>query len=93
MTTTPATYDWLDDTGSIDLRRVVERLWARRVWIVISIAVFTAGFVTAALLTEPVYRAKTVFVSASSDREGMGNLTSALGQLGGLASLAGLATG
>jgi len=93
MTTTPATYDWLDDTGSIDLRRVVERLWARRVWIAISIAVFTAGFVAAALLTEPVYRAKTVFVSASSDREGMGNLTSALGQLGGLASLAGLATG
>jgi uncharacterized protein involved in exopolysaccharide biosynthesis len=91
--TTPARYDWVDDTGSIDLGKVVARLWARRVWIVLSIAAFTIAFVAAALLTEPVYRAKTVFVSASSDREGMGTLTSALGQLGGLASLAGLSLG
>ena len=56
-------------------------------------ALFTAVFAAAAFLIAPVYRATVVAVPASADRSVSGSLGSAFGQLGGLASLAGINLG
>jgi len=78
----------------VDLRVTAARLWARRSWIVVSTAAFTAAFSAAAFLMTPQYRATTVLVSASSDRPGLGSsISGAMGSLGGLASLAGISVG
>lgn len=83
--------DAWQDEEAIDLRDLVAKLWARRWWIVASVVIFTALFVTAALIMTPVYRATTVMISTSSERSNLsGSLTSALGSVGGLASLAGI---
>lgn len=82
---------WSTD-GGIELRVLVARLRARKLWLLVSVVVFTALFTTAALIMTPRYRAVTVMVDASVGRTGTG-LGSALGQLGGLASLAGINLG
>src|SRR6185436_9231857 len=64
-----------------------------RRWLLVSVVVFGAAFAAAAFLMTPMYRATTVFVDASTERTGMGGLGSSLGQLGGLASLAGINVG
>lgn len=79
--------------GAIDLRIVAARLWLRRWWMLASIILFSAIFAATALLMTPVYRASTVSVSASAERSGAGSLGSTLGQLGGLAALAGINVG
>ncbi len=83
----------LDDAGDIDLWVLMGRLWAGRRWLLVSIVAFGAAFAAAAFLMTPLYRANAVFVDASTDRSGMGGLGSSLGQLGGLASLAGISVG
>lgn len=77
----------------IDLRAVASRLWAGRWWVVLIVSVFTMVFLLVAFLSTPIYRSTTKLVPASSERSGMGLLNSALGQLGGLASLAGVGVG
>ena len=80
--------------GAIDLRSLVDIIWLKRWWVATSVFIFTAGFTSVAFMTTPVYRAATVLISASSDRSSLsGSLSSALGQLGGLASLAGVGVG
>jgi len=79
-----------DADAEIDLRAVASSLWAGRWWIVACMLVCTAALTAVAFLTTPVYRAATVVVAAGPERSGMGALSSALGQLGGLASLAGI---
>lgn len=80
-----------DPSDSIELRRVITQLWRRRWWIAASTALVTAGFIAIALTMTPIYRSTAVLVPASSDADiGTGGLSAALGQLGGLASLAGL---
>jgi uncharacterized protein involved in exopolysaccharide biosynthesis len=74
----------------IDLKRIGARLWSGRWLIAASMTVFTLGCLAAAFLLTPIYRATTVVVDASASRDGMGSLASALGQLGGLASIAGI---
>lgn len=75
----------------IDLRAVAAAVSARYWWVVISVVICTAAFTAAAFLMTPIYRASTVVVDASSTLNGMGGgLASTLGQLGGLASLAGI---
>lgn len=54
---------------------------------------FTGAFAAAAFVMAPVYRATAVMVPAAADRGIAGSLGSALGQLGGLASLAGITVG
>jgi uncharacterized protein involved in exopolysaccharide biosynthesis len=83
----------LDYEVGIDLRRFVLGLWAGRWWIAVSVVLFTVAFAAAAFLMTPVYRASVVLVAASSERGGANMLSSALGQLGGLASLAGINVG
>lgn len=79
--------------GDIDLRGFLGLIHARRWWIVLSAAAFTALFTAAAFLMTPVYRSATVLVDASADRDGLGSMAPMLGQLGGLASLAGINLG
>ena len=84
---------WVDE-GTIDLRRVVARLWRQRVWVIASIVVFTAIFVAIALTSKPVYRAAAIVIPTSSERGNLSrSLTGALSQIGGLATLAGINIG
>jgi uncharacterized protein involved in exopolysaccharide biosynthesis len=76
-----------DKSTHVDLRALFGRLWRRKWWLLGSIAVGVLGGVAAAQFIRPVYRATLVMIPAGTgDRD----LSSALGNLGGLASLAGL---
>jgi uncharacterized protein involved in exopolysaccharide biosynthesis len=73
----------------VDLGGLLALLRARW-WLVSVIAlVIAALFCAYAFLATPIYRATTVLVPAGGGRDISGNLGSALGQLGGLASLVG----
>jgi uncharacterized protein involved in exopolysaccharide biosynthesis len=77
----------------LDLRELLLRLWRGRVWIVACAAICMTVAAAIAFTTVPVYRAKTVLTPAG-DRDNLGrSLSSALGSLGGLASLAGVDVG
>jgi uncharacterized protein involved in exopolysaccharide biosynthesis len=78
-----------DIEAEIDLREIVIRLWRHRLWILLSVVLFAVVFTAAALLITPVYRATAVLVPANTNQSG-GGLSGALGQLGGLAALAGV---
>ena len=73
----------------LDLRTVIARLFARRWWIIASTLIVATICTVAALLLTPVYRATTVLVPAD-DTDAQSALGSALGQIGSLASLAGV---
>jgi uncharacterized protein involved in exopolysaccharide biosynthesis len=79
--------------GEIDLGEVFAKLWLRRWWVVSGAVPFIVAFGAAAFLMTPIYRATTVLVPATVDRSGMGTLGSTLGQLSGLAALAGINIG
>jgi uncharacterized protein involved in exopolysaccharide biosynthesis len=65
-----------------------------RWWIFGSIAVCTICSVVFAMLSPPIYRASAILMPAVSERDGLrGSLNGALGQLSGLASLAGVGAG
>ena len=77
-----------------DPREVFLRLWAHRRWIAACVAVSTVGFVIAAFLITPIYRATTLLAPASSSRSSLSNsLSSTLGQLGSIASMVGVNVG
>lgn len=77
-----------------ELGVLVARLLAHRRFLVIAVVISTALFVAAAYLTTPVYRASVVLVPAGQERSGIsGAISGALGQLGGLAALAGFSPG
>jgi uncharacterized protein involved in exopolysaccharide biosynthesis len=80
----------LDREKEIDLRATGARLWSKRWWIVAAIVVSTAGFAAVAFLSTPMYRATTVVVVAENPAKSMGGISGALGELGGLAAIAGL---
>jgi uncharacterized protein involved in exopolysaccharide biosynthesis len=79
------------DADAIDLRELLVALSSRRWWIVASVLLCLAIAVTYVLVATPVYRSSTIFAPAVAD-EGV-NLGSALGQLGGIAALAGISGG
>jgi uncharacterized protein involved in exopolysaccharide biosynthesis len=75
----------------IDLGMVFAELSAKRLWIAGITLLATIAFAIAAFTMRPVYRASTLLVSASAERDGLGqSIGSTLGQLGGIASLAGV---
>ena len=74
----------------IDLKELFGVLWAGKILIVAITAVFAIGSVLYALSIPNQYKATAVLAPAQSDG---GGLSSALGQLGGLASLAGVSIG
>ena len=83
----------MSQEGDIDIRVMTRRLWARRGLIAACVVLATAVFSATAFLMTPIYRATTLALSAGSDRSGMGSIGAAIGQLGGLASLAGMSLG
>lgn len=80
--------DHYDD--EIDLKELFLVLWAGKLLIAAITAVFAISSVLYALSIPNKYKATTVLAPAQSDG---GGLSSALGQLGGLASLAGVSIG
>ena len=80
--------DQYDD--EIDLRELFGVLWAGKVKIVAITAVFAIGSVIYALSVPNQYKATALLASAQQDS---GGISGALGQLGGLASLAGVSIG
>jgi uncharacterized protein involved in exopolysaccharide biosynthesis len=79
---------------ALDLRALMCLFWARRFWILICVTSFVALATFEAFHITPEYRAKVVLVPASAERKSVSSsLNSALSQLGGLASLAGINVG
>ena len=74
----------------IDLRELFGVLWAGKVKIIAITAVFAVASVIYALSVPNQYKATALLAPAQSDG---GGLSGALGQLGGLASLAGVSLG
>jgi uncharacterized protein involved in exopolysaccharide biosynthesis len=81
-----------EDGDTIDSRRVIAALRAKRWWVLGSVVVFAALFAAAAFWMTPIYRSTAILVPASSS-QASGGLGSALGELGGIASLAGINVG
>jgi uncharacterized protein involved in exopolysaccharide biosynthesis len=81
----------LSDTDTIDARELLARLRLRHRWVIGSVVLFGVGFAAAALIMTPVYRAKAVLVPTNVSHES--SLGDMLGQLGGIAALAGLESG
>ncbi|MBF4377066.1 LPS O-antigen length regulator, partial [Vibrio anguillarum] len=75
----------------IDLRELFGALWKGKLLIVLCTAVFAVGGVIVALSKPNTYQAEASLVAANEDSGG--GLTSMGGQLGGLASLAGINLG
>ncbi|MBF4365656.1 LPS O-antigen length regulator [Vibrio anguillarum] len=75
----------------IDLRELFGALWKGKLLIVLCTAVFAVGGVIVALSKPNTYQAEASLVAANEDSGG--GLTSMAGQLGGLASLAGINLG
>jgi uncharacterized protein involved in exopolysaccharide biosynthesis len=75
----------------LDLGALLGRLQLKRWWIVASVLLFSAAFAAAAFLMTPVYRATTILAPATTTRRA--DTAGILGQLGGLASAAGLGLG
>ena len=74
----------------IDLRELFGVLWSGKIKIIVITAIFAVGSVFYALSIPNQYKATSLLAPAQSDG---GGLSSALGQLGGLASLAGVSIG
>ncbi|HEY3731206.1 MAG TPA: Wzz/FepE/Etk N-terminal domain-containing protein [Steroidobacteraceae bacterium] len=78
----------------IDLHALMQLFWQWRRWIGVSVVICLALFLFLAFTMTPIFRSTIVMAPASAERNSIGSsLTSALGQLGGLASLAGIAVG
>lgn len=82
---------WMNADETIDIRALIATLWARRWWIVASTFVCAVLAFAAAMYMTPMFRAATILVPVNTERGG--GMDAALGQLGGLASLAGLNLG
>jgi LPS O-antigen subunit length determinant protein (WzzB/FepE family) len=80
--------DQYDD--EIDLRELFTVLWAGKIKIIVVTAVFAVASVVYALSVPNQYKATALLAPAQSSG---GGLSGALGQLGGLASLAGVSIG
>jgi uncharacterized protein involved in exopolysaccharide biosynthesis len=90
-----ATQEIWADEEALDLRALLRRFWRQRWWIIASMLICMALAVTYVLNATPIYRATTVLVSTSDERNSLSSsLMSALGDVGGgLASLAGIGLG
>lgn len=81
------------EEDGIQYRELFARLWHRRIWICASALFFGALLTAVAYWLTPIYRASTLLVPAGIERNRLGGLSATLGQLGGLASLAGINVG
>lgn len=76
-----------------DLTKIIAAVWQKRWLLITSVALFGGGFGMAAFMMHPIYSSSTIIIAANSDHRSTGALSSVLGQLGGLASLAGAGLG
>lgn len=77
-------------SAQAEFASLLATIWRRRWWLATCVLAFVGVSVAAALVLPRVYKASTVLVMASPT-EGLGSgLASALGSLGGMASLAGI---
>jgi uncharacterized protein involved in exopolysaccharide biosynthesis len=79
------------DADTIDVRELLTRLRRRRWWVIRSVLLFSIGFTAAALIMTPVYRSKSMLVPTNHTQDS--GLGGTLGQLGGIAALAGVEIG
>ena len=86
MNNSTVTVSELDEPSLLDIGRVIVR---GRYWVIAIAILTTIAAASWAYLSPTIYRSSTVLAPANSDRS-MGGLSSALGQIGGLASLAGI---
>ncbi len=82
--------DGLRHEADMDLGELLRVLWSRRLLLTAIVTVFVALAVAAAFLITPVYRSSVLLVPADVEGSGMGSLLGGLGELGGLAALAGV---
>jgi uncharacterized protein involved in exopolysaccharide biosynthesis len=84
-----------DADGEMDIRAIVRKLFAGKWWIMASVVVFTAGFIAAAMLLTPVYRASAELIPAKTDHDMDSGSAGGLGGggIGGVASLIGVNLG
>lgn len=74
-----------------ELKGLAQTVLSSKKIFIVSVFIFALVFIVVALRTEVVYRAEVLLVPAETSRSGSsGTVSSALGQLGGVASLAGL---
>jgi uncharacterized protein involved in exopolysaccharide biosynthesis len=86
----------LDSTRNegIDVRELANQLWQGRRWVISSLLLCALAMTVVAFVKTPTYRARTVLVPVSAEGDVLSSgAGSALGQLGGLASLAGINLG
>lgn len=76
----------------LDLTDLARQVWSGRWWILLTMIAATSAAAAAAFLTTPVYRA-TVLLSPANPGGVADSLSSRLGALGGVASLAGFDLG
>jgi uncharacterized protein involved in exopolysaccharide biosynthesis len=72
---------------------ILHLLWAKRLWLIAAVVVCTLLMAALAFNMTPVYRSSSVLVPASVERDPSLVGISKMGQLGGLASLAGINLG
>ncbi len=78
----------------LNLAVLLRQIQRGRWWIIASVIISTVLFSAAAFMISPTYRAVTVFIPVSAERNNLaGSANSAIGQLGGLASLVGIGAG
>ena len=80
-------------SGQLGFFGLLRILWHRRWWVIGTAVVTASAFLAAAFILSPVYRSTALLMSVTAERSGSGGLGSALGQLGGLAALAGVKVG
>jgi uncharacterized protein involved in exopolysaccharide biosynthesis len=79
----------MSESAELSLKEVGRVIYAGRSWIIAFTIITTVACTAWALLSTPIYRSEAVLVPVTPDRSA-GSLSSALGQFGGLASLAGI---
>lgn len=83
-----------DADETLDLRVMLARIAAHPWWLLASVVVFTAAFITAALVLTPIYRASTVLIPTKLDTAAGDNGAPGLsGGISGVASLVGINIG
>lgn len=81
------------DNSEFNLQSLVQIVSQRKRVVATCLILCTVGFTVAAFIVTPVYRSVAILMPASSERAPAGVFGSALGQLGGLASIAGINIG
>jgi uncharacterized protein involved in exopolysaccharide biosynthesis len=79
----------MSQSGDLSLRDAGRVIYAGRRWVISSTIVATLACSAWALLSTPIYRSSVVLATVSPDRPA-GGLSSILGQVGGLAAVAGI---